>query len=167
MKNILMIFSMLLVSVAVFAVDSSKPASHNSNWERQHGQAAKANEANCLGCHEERAECIACHEDKAPRSHTSTFVNKTHGMEATWNKNSCQTCHRVDFCNTCHETAYPQSHTRVGFGDRSQNSANFHCNTGCVLPSGSWKNTPAKNCITCHQSRPILKTGVPHVMNGK
>ena len=93
------LFSLLIASVS-FAVDSTKPSTHNSTWEKQHGQAAKTNMAECLTCHEERSECIACHEDTAPRNHTVTFVNKTHGLESRWNRTACQIlCIRC--CNRC------------------------------------------------------------------
>jgi len=152
------LFSLLIASVTL-AVDSTKPSTHNSTWEKQHGQAAKTNMSECLMCHEERSECIACHEDTAPRSHTVTFVNKTHGLEARWNRTICQTCHKQDFCDSCHETAYPMSHTRAGFND--VNSYSFHCRT-CQLPSGSWTNTLSKDCIVCHRTRPMLNTGIMH-----
>lgn len=165
MRNILMIVVLILFSALAYAVDSSKPATHTNSWERLHGQAAKANEQECYACHEERVECIECHEDKSPRNHTVTFVQRTHGMESRWNRTSCQVCHREDFCVECHDSAYPMSHTRRGFGDQQANTPNFHCNTSCVLPSGNWKNTPAQNCITCHQTRPILsRQGIPHTM---
>lgn len=156
------LFSLLIASVTL-AVDSTKPSTHNSTWERQHGQAAKSNMSECLMCHEERSECIACHEDTAPRSHTVTFVNKTHGLESRWNRTSCQTCHKEDFCDSCHETAYRMSHARANFGSGVQTDAGSHCGTSCVLPVGNWKNTPSKNCIMCHKTRPMTQTGL-HTM---
>ena len=144
----------MLVAAVAYAVDSTKPSTHNTNWIELHGNAAKANEAECFTCHEDRNECIMCHEDTAPRSHTSTFVNRTHGMESRWDKTSCQTCHRQDFCDACHETAYPMSHNRTGFADRE--SVGFHCNTSCQLTSSNWKMNAAQNCIVCHQTRPII-----------
>ncbi len=110
------------------------------------------------------SECIACHEDTSPRSHTVTFVNKTHGLESRWNRTSCQTCHKQDFCDSCHETAYPMSHARANFASGVQTDAGSHCGTSCVIPVGSWSNTPSKNCIVCHKTRPVTKAGALHTM---
>ncbi len=153
----------ILAGVSSMAVESGKPADHNTAWVQLHGKAAKADESGCLSCHTERLECIACHEDMAPRSHNSAWAQKNHGLESRWNRNSCKTCHREDFCTECHETALPLSHSRAGFG--TAGAPGFHCNTSCQLPYGSWRNTPAKNCLVCHGTRPILSTGAPHTMN--
>lgn len=150
--------------LSVFAaVESNKPATHTTTWTSQHGQAAKANEAECLTCHEERVECISCHEDTAPRDHGAAWVQKNHGLQSRWDRNRCQVCHREDFCVACHEVAIPRSHNKSGFG--TVGSPSFHCQTSCQLPVGSWKNTPAKNCLTCHMTRPMLKSGQPHQLN--
>lgn len=166
MKIKLLILSMLLflISTVSYGVDSTKPESHNSSWEKRHGQASKSNMNECLMCHEERSECIACHEDTSPRSHTATFVNKTHGLESRWNRTSCQTCHKEDFCDSCHETSYPLSHTRANFASGVQTDAGSHCGTSCVIPVGSWQNTPSKNCLVCHKTRPVTKAGALHTM---
>lgn len=161
MKKLPILIIFLLVVSVAYAVDSTKPAYHNTNWIELHGQVAKANEAECLTCHEERNECISCHEDTPPRNHTSTFVNRTHGMQARIDKTYCQTCHRQDYCDSCHENAFPLSHTRAGFGDI--NSAGFHCQTSCQLPSSNWRSTPTQNCIVCHRTRPATtKSGLQH-----
>ncbi len=164
MKSELIIIAAVILGLTgiSYAVDSTKPANHNSTWIQHHGKSAKANLSECLMCHEERSECISCHEDTAPRSHTSTFVNKTHGMESRWNRANCQVCHKQDFCESCHETAYPSSHARTNFGSGSGNGS--HCGTTCVLPTASWQNTPSKNCTICHQTRPVTKQGVLHPM---
>ena len=163
-KLSLIIFILFSFAFVAVAVESMKPASHDAAWIENHGKQAKAKRVECLTCHDERNECISCHEDKAPRSHSASFVNRTHGIEARWNKNSCQVCHRQDFCASCHSTAVPKSHNRAGFGEGDR-SAGSHCGTTCILPSGSWKNTPSKNCIVCHQNRPMTNEGVPHRMN--
>ena len=161
MKKLPLLLLFLLFVTVAYAVDSTKPTYHNTDWIEKHGQAAKANEAECLTCHEERVECISCHEDTPPRNHTATFVNRTHGMQARWDRTYCQTCHKQDYCDSCHENAFPLSHTRSGFGDI--NSPGFHCNTSCQLPSSNWKSTPAQNCIVCHNTRPATtKSGIQH-----
>ncbi len=160
MKKSLIIMVLIFgVAAMAYSVDTLKPSTHNTAWEYRHGQAAKTNEAECMSCHVERLECISCHEDKAPRTHTPGFVQKTHGLESRWDRNSCQTCHKEDFCSSCHETAVPLSHSRANFFG---GNGNVHCTTGCQLPRGNWKNTPSKNCIMCHDTRPILDNGNQH-----
>ena len=98
MKQLFITAAAFMLAVTfVYAVDSTKPTYHTSDWEIKHGQAAKANDTECFTCHEERVECISCHEDTPPRNHTSSFVNRTHGIQARWNKTYCQTCHRQDY----------------------------------------------------------------------
>ena len=105
---------------------------------------------------------FGCHEDKAPRNHSVAWVQKNHGLEARWNRMDCSVCHKEDFCSSCHEDAVPRSHARAGFGENG--AAGFHCTTGCQLPYGTWTNTPAKNCIVCHKTRPMLSSGEPHAI---
>lgn len=145
--------------VTVSAVETTQPATHNTNWIQKHGQAAKANEKECFSCHDERIECIACHEDVAPRNHGAAWVQKNHGLESRWNRMNCEACHKQDFCVSCHETSYPINHMSPRFG-----TANGHCQTSCQLPKGYWKNTPSKNCITCYPVRPITKSGRQHAI---
>ena len=120
-KIIIMICFTLIAGISVYAVDNNKPETHNTSWEKLHGQAAIANEAECMACHDERVECIGCHEDAVPRSHA-----------------------------------------RAGFGENG--APGFHCTTGCQLPYGTWTNTPAKNCIVCHKTRPMLSSGALHAI---
>lgn len=165
MKKLLLIILMFTVSsfCVVWAVDSTKPSTHNTTWIAKHGQASKINEAECLSCHEERLECIACHEDMAPRTHSAAWVQKNHGLESRWDRNKCVVCHKEDFCVSCHDVSVPRSHNNSGFG--TSGSPSFHCQTSCQLPFGNWKNTPSKNCLVCHQTRPQLQSGGLHQLN--
>lgn len=162
MKKLTIFIMIMLLAAVVYAVDSTKPSTHNTNWIETHGNAAKVNEAECYVCHEDRNECIMCHEDTAPRSHTSTFVNRTHGMESRWDRTACQTCHKQDFCDACHETAYPMSHNRVNFAVGDVNTPGSHCGTSCIVTSSNWKMNPAQNCIICHKTRPVTTSGTIH-----
>lgn len=165
MKKVTLLLGVaLLWGVCAYGVESSKPETHNTSWVRLHGNAAKANDTDCFVCHDERVECIGCHEDMAPRNHSIAWVQKNHGLESRWNRTQCAVCHKEDFCSECHESAVPISHSRSGFGGPA-GSPGFHCQTSCQLPYGTWKNTPAKNCIVCHSTRPILNTGALHQMN--
>ncbi len=165
MRKILIFVGLIVISTVavVSAVDNSKPETHNTQWINNHGQASKVNiEENCLVCHEERLDCIACHEDVKPRTHTLSWTQKGHGIQSRWNQESCQTCHRTDFCVECHETSVPLNHNRADF--LAGPGATWHCLTGCALQTGApWQSTTAKNCITCHQTRPILSDGSVHV----
>ncbi len=166
MKKILIFAGLIVFAMAAasFAVDNTKPETHNSLWTMKHGDAANANIEDCLTCHEERLECIACHEDVKPRNHTLTWTNKVHGMESRLNRMDCSTCHQQDFCVECHETAVPLSHSRAGFADGVGSTASWHCQTGCYLTTGApWQSAAQKNCITCHQTRPMLDSGGVHV----
>lgn len=166
MKKLIIFVSLavfgIVSAVSVSAVETSKPATHNTNWIQKHGKSAKADSRECFACHDERLECIACHEDVAPRNHGAAWVQKNHGLESRWNRMDCKTCHRQDFCTSCHETSYPMSHMSPRFG--LGKGGGSHCLTSCQLPKGNWKNTPAKNCIVCHQTRPIIKKGGLHEM---
>ena len=162
-KLLIIILPIFLVVGISYGVDSTKPNTHNSNWIVQHGKSAQNNLSDCLMCHDERSEFISCHEDMAPRNHTTTFVNRTHGMEVRWKRSNCQVCHKSDYCDSCHETSYPLSHVGANFASGNQSETGSHCGSSCVLPSGSWTNTPSKNCIVCHKTRPETKQG-PHAL---
>ncbi|MBI1388141.1 MAG: hypothetical protein GC154_06805 [bacterium] len=101
------------------------PASHDKSWEKMHGRMAVfSNKQDCLMCHQE-ATCQACHEVQKPDNHTSLFRRQTHGLLASFDRDKCQTCHRVDECETCHRaSAQP-------------------------IPAASY-HTPDASCLTCH-----------------
>lgn len=150
------------MSISVYAYDNAKPDTHNTAWLELHGKQAAVDDSLCISCHTDRLACIACHEDVRPRSHNNSWVKKGHGLQSRWDPTGCKTCHTEDSCSSCHETSVPMNHNRAGFG--TANSAGFHCYSGCQLPSGSWRNTVSQNCVVCHKSRPMRKSGQPHEM---
>ena len=163
MKKILLTaFIILCAGFVAFAVESSKPDTHTNAWGVLHGKQARVNDKECLTCHTDRLECIMCHEDTKPRSHNATWTTKTHGMESRWNSNACKTCHQEEFCTECHETSVPMSHRVPNFGPNISGvpGTNGHCTNGCQAPIGlKWTTSPAKNCLLCHKTRPIISTG--------
>lgn len=108
------------------------PSSHNSSWDRIHGQTAIIQgKQDCLMCHQE-STCDACHSLEKPRNHTSLFRHQTHGVLASFDRGKCMTCHRSDECTVCHQaSAQPIPPT------------SFH--------------TPDASCLTCHS--PLASQG--------
>jgi hypothetical protein len=143
----LIIFMLAVFSVIAYAMESTKPDDHTNAWETLHGKRAAADSSECYSCHTERLECIICHEDTKPRSHTMTWVNKSHGLEARWDRGNCGVCHTEDSCISCHDSTMPANHR--------PNFRNVHCQVSCQQPVGRWKNTVAKDCVTCHRRKPL------------
>lgn len=156
MKKILLIaFIVLCAGFTAFAIESTKPDSHNESWTVLHGKQARVSDAECLTCHTDKLECIQCHEDTKPRSHNASWTVKGHGMESRWNRNTCKTCHTEDFCVECHETAIPISHNAKGFlGASTTHDGSAHCAKSCQVGTVRWSDTRAKDCLVCHKSRP-------------
>ena len=146
-KIIIMLTFTLIAVVSVYAVETTKPETHTTAWERSHGNAAKANEADCLSCHEERLECIACHEDMAPRNHTASWVRQNHGLESRWNRTACATCHKEDFCSACHEEAMPRSHQGV-WVDKKHGQESYIKKVVCDTCHKE------STCTSCHETTP-------------
>jgi hypothetical protein len=130
------------------------PRSHRRLWTQRHGQIVRAAggdlPAQCAFCHRDRSYCEKCHLDEKPRSHTALFRTRTHGVLASLDRRSCQTCHRTDFCRRCHEETAPRSH-RAGW----DTGRNTHC-VQCHFPISS---TPG--CAACHRANPVHATAPP------
>ena len=137
-----------------------KPASHEHNWKRMHGQVARANvvppmENRCSLCHTDNT-CAACHKDTPPDNHNNFWRLRGHGVQARVDRDSCATCHRTDFCDRCHFETKPISHTG-GWGDPLFR----HCLT-CHVPLRD------EGCFTCHKnldshlSAPALPSDLTH-----
>ena len=108
-------------------------------WETMHGLASQADPEFCAHCHDEQENCAACHRITKPASHTPAWNRKMHGLQATWNRQSCSTCHEEDSCMKCHNSTQPTSHR--GSFDSPQNT---HC-VQCHFP-------PENNCAICHEN---------------
>lgn len=149
MKTKLTILSAVLAlfllgaSAVVFAVESSKPSSHDISWVHRHGPASKAHIDECVQCHTDKVSCIQCHQEVAPRNHTPAWTQKGHGLEARWDRSSCTACHKEDSCIECHLNTRPSSH-RPGWGG-SGSTLNTHCG-GCHYP------VKDATCFVCHKT---------------
>ncbi|NTW99265.1 MAG: hypothetical protein HGB35_04925 [Geobacteraceae bacterium] len=130
-------------SLAAFAVESNKPASHDISWMNRHGSVSKVKIDDCLECHMDKVSCIKCHQEVAPRNHTPAWTKKGHGLEARWDRSSCTACHKEDSCNECHMNTRPSSH-RPGWGG-SGSTQNGHCGT-CHYP------VQDTTCFVCHKA---------------
>ena len=108
-------------------------------WKIVHGAESVVDPAFCGRCHDEQEHCADCHRVTKPASHTPAWQRKMHGLQATWDRQSCSVCHEEDSCLKCHENTQPTSH-RGGF----QSPQSAHC-VQCHFP-------PANNCAICHES---------------
>lgn len=137
------------------------PKSHELNWKKFHGQAARAQlteplENNCSLCHSQQT-CATCHQDAEPESHVGAmWRDRGHGMQARMDRSSCAVCHQSETCDSCHSETVPVTH-RGGWGAPRDN----HCYT-CHFPAQN------QSCLTCHQElvghlgAPGLPDGVTH-----
>ncbi|MBE7559244.1 hypothetical protein HS125_09975 [bacterium] len=148
-----------------------KPASHfTGDWENRHGREAQMHGVeNCSVCHEKEATCKSCHETQMPKSHNNFWRLKSHGIEASVNRDSCMTCHQTDSCQDCHSNNAPLSH-RAGWsspGNRhcwnchagaGERSGCFVCHAGdpaglhpsAPAPTPSLYHRPTASCLACH-----------------
>ncbi len=108
-------------------------------WENVHGQESRVNPAYCALCHDSQDSCQDCHSKNAPKSHTVAFKRHTHGMKATFNRESCAACHEEDSCRQCHKDTAPRSHRGTWGG-----AVNSHC-VQCHFPPEE------TNCTVCHE----------------
>jgi len=121
------------------------PDNHKHQWERFHGQVARAktggSQNDCGLCHTEPS-CTACHQEEAPRNHTNQWRHRGHLIAASMDRENCAVCHKSDFCDRCHQETAPRSH-RGSFGS----PRNRHCLT-CHTPVSN------EQCFLCHKSTP-------------
>ncbi len=108
-------------------------------WESIHGAESVVDPRFCQRCHDEQDDCAACHRVNKPASHTPAWQRKMHGLQATWDRQSCSVCHEEDSCIRCHQNTQPRSHRGSFQGPQST-----HC-VQCHFP-------PENNCTICHES---------------
>jgi hypothetical protein len=122
-------------------------------WQNVHGRESKVNPQFCALCHDNQDDCQACHQKNPPQDHTMAWKRKTHGLEASWNRQNCAACHEEDSCRKCHQETAPMSH-RGSWGGIT----NTHC-VSCHYP-------PEKSgCTVCHEEiehRSALPS--PHIL---
>ena len=140
------------------------PLSHDLNWERRHGTYGIEADNACAMCHTEQS-CRDCHAETMPESHTLLWKNKTHGIEAGWDRERCQVCHEEDSCTACHQEVRPVSHNAAW---RKNHCLNCHSSestgTGCALchevsgpdshPNPHDANWETAHCRSCHNGTP-------------
>lgn len=146
-------------------------------WEHAHGREARVDTAFCAQCHAQEEDCEACHAVQKPMNHTVAWKRRTHGLHATWDRQSCAVCHEEDSCLKCHQNTQPDNH-RGRFGA----PVNTHCiqchfpaqNTNCTvcheevrhrraLPSPHLFGVYPPDCARCHPGG--LPTRAPHLTN--
>lgn len=147
-------------------------------WEQIHGREARIDPMYCAMCHETKNRCDDCHSVNAPRNHSNSFKNRTHGMIASWDRNSCATCHEESTCMKCHNEKAPVSHRRANWsGARNTHCVNCHYppeRNGCAVCHENIEHLDAKtsphafgiyppNCSRCHPGG--LPSQAPHVLN--
>jgi hypothetical protein len=147
-------------------------------WMTAHGREAQVDPAYCALCHSPQQQfCDECHAKTAPASHTIAWERRTHGIQASWDRQSCAVCHEEESCMQCHRNVEPVSH-RPGFGaplDGHCVSCHFPpTDTGCVVchESIDHKTAPVSphrlniypaNCRLCHPGG--LPNRAPHPVN--
>ncbi len=123
------------------------PSSHRASWMQAHGRSTTESDLeSCSWCHDgERGPdtCEGCHLTRQPTSHTNQFRRRGHGLLASIDRRSCQTCHQTDFCVRCHSSVEPTSH-KASFGS----PRNRHC-VNCHEPVSR-----EPRCAICHATTP-------------
>lgn len=147
-------------------------------WLAVHGRESQADAAYCAMCHtQEETFCNECHAKTAPANHTLSFQRHTHGMQASWDRQSCAVCHEESSCMQCHQNKTPRSHTRAWGAPLNQHCVHCHnppTDTGCAVCHESVDHPQAKisphrvnifpvNCARCHPGG--LPNRAPHPMN--
>ena len=118
------------------------PPTHTSLWSKAHGDASRTTES-CSWCHAKDA-CQDCHRDRRPASHTATWKNSGHGLQASHDREPCAACHRADECSRCHSTR-PPSHFAPRFVNLASSDPAAQGHARLVEQRGD------RSCRVCHE----------------
>lgn len=133
-------------------LDPEAPASHTATFlQGQHGAAARASDAACMGCHQER-QCVDCHNGPLRPSalHPPGYL-AYHAIEARQDAQSCSACHSPQtFCQDCHKLA------RLGTrrASRPAPGVRVHPESWLGATPGPQHSVEARRnlmaCVSCH-----------------
>ncbi len=121
------------------------PPNHRQNWSRLHGALGTQPDNACAMCHRDES-CRECHQVTMPASHNNLWRNKTHGLQASFDRARCLVCHQQDSCEACHESNRPQSHNG-NWEDRHC----YACHMGPAAPNQCAVCHPGGNSVLIHQ----------------
>ncbi|MCK6549760.1 cytochrome c3 family protein [Myxococcota bacterium] len=154
-----------------YSLESVRFMAHGARFVENHGEAASKSDAACSNCHA-RDFCSDCHSntnlvgaetrlaDRATRSfiHPAPY-QAVHAMDARSKRDTCETCHRSNFCDSCHASVGLASLDRVrtaphppGWSDPS--STTFHglqARREITACAACHDQGAASVCVRCHQ----------------
>jgi len=155
--------------------------SHQGNFVRQHGPAARASAEGCAQCHDQTF-CADCHartvalpiEAKFPERVTADFIHRAdyvsrHAVEARADSAMCSRCHGQSFCDSCHTAenltptgGNPRNPHPPGFSFPGPNSHGPLARRDIAACASCHDQGAKSNCVDCHRVGGI--GGNPHPM---
>ncbi|MCC6996972.1 MAG: hypothetical protein IT370_20330 [Deltaproteobacteria bacterium] len=144
--------------------------SHQGNYVRQHGPAARSSADSCTKCHEQTF-CADCHARTAPVPIELRFPEKVlrdfihradyrtrHTLEARAEPALCNRCHGQSFCTSCHtaqnltptaltpRSPHPQGYSFPGANSHARDARRDIVNCAACHDQGA-----RSICIDCHK----------------
>lgn len=155
--------------------------SHQGNFVRQHGPAARASAEGCAQCHDQTF-CADCHartlplpvEIKFPERVTADFIHRAdylsrHAVEARADSALCSRCHGQSFCESCHTAqnltpaaTNPRNPHPPGFAFPGPNGHGPAARRDIASCASCHDQGAKSNCVDCHRVGGV--GGNPHPM---